>query len=388
MKKYVVAFVALVCLVAVSAFAQNKVVFDNQSGEPALVKLIGPTQTQTEVPNGAKAGADAAAGRYIIKVRYGTPGKYHYAKGQEFEVTETATTRSETTITLHKVTAGNYESAPIGQGDFDEEGHKVASPPAPPQVASRPSTQPTAMDESDSVPGAVAAIVVLQGDGPARLTSAENDQLNAFAATNKVSSKEGKLAYVRRLQEIVGTQRAAKMEVRFYDGAGLILWAWPHAEIDAVTFMKAFEEGKADGYKGFLVHAGGATSEGGTEKGKGGHATVLIAGKRPNGVFYPIARTSETEYSFNFDGWKDKLFHVLLLFEEGHLPQGYESGSVLFSFDMRKLCADFRARFWGTYSEVTLSQSGQEERKVRVPVLVWEGNPGKQSDARPRGTAQ
>src|SRR3989304_2658687 len=102
--------VLIVCTYAVSALAQNKVVFDNQSGEPALVKLIGPTQAEVKVPNGAKVGADTLAGRYIIKVRYGTPGRYRYSKGEEFEVKETATTRSEITITLHKVVAGNYDS--------------------------------------------------------------------------------------------------------------------------------------------------------------------------------------------------------------------------------------------------------------------------------------
>ena len=44
MKTSVVAIVALVGLVAVSAFGQNKVVSDNQSGDAALVKTIGPTQ--------------------------------------------------------------------------------------------------------------------------------------------------------------------------------------------------------------------------------------------------------------------------------------------------------------------------------------------------------
>jgi len=104
--------------VSLCAFGQNKVVFDNQSGDPALVRLIGPTKSDVQVPNGAKAGVDAAAGKYIIKVRYGTPGNYRYAKGEEFEVTETAAARSETTITLHKVVAGNYDAKPISEAEF------------------------------------------------------------------------------------------------------------------------------------------------------------------------------------------------------------------------------------------------------------------------------
>lgn len=121
MSKFAVGIVAVVCAVSLSAFGQNKVVFDNQSGDPALVKLIGPTKTEVQVANGAKAGVDAGAGKYTIKVRYGAPGNYRYSKGQEFEVTETTTARSETTITLHKVVAGNYDSRPITEAEFGAE---------------------------------------------------------------------------------------------------------------------------------------------------------------------------------------------------------------------------------------------------------------------------
>ena len=138
MKRIIAWSVSIVCALAVSAFGQNKVVFDNKSGEPALVKLIGPTQTEVEVANGAKVGADAAAGRYIIKVRYGTPEKYYYAKGQEFEVAETATTRSETTITLHKVVSGNYDSMPISEKEFADGGRQVSATVKETRDVSRP----------------------------------------------------------------------------------------------------------------------------------------------------------------------------------------------------------------------------------------------------------
>jgi hypothetical protein len=55
MSKFVVGFVAAVCVMAVSAFAQNKVVFDNQSGEPALVKQAG-TVARADNRNGPMAG--------------------------------------------------------------------------------------------------------------------------------------------------------------------------------------------------------------------------------------------------------------------------------------------------------------------------------------------
>lgn len=101
-----------------SASAQNTVSFDNQSSEAALVKLIGPTTKEIEVPDGTKQTLQASAGKYFIKVRYGVQGKYHYTKGQEFTVDETATTTSDITITLHKVVNGNYDSSPINEDEF------------------------------------------------------------------------------------------------------------------------------------------------------------------------------------------------------------------------------------------------------------------------------
>src|SRR5271166_1076835 len=59
----------------ISASAQNTVSFDNQSGEPTLVKLIGPTSSEIEVPNGTKPVIQVLAGKYFIKVRYGVEGK-------------------------------------------------------------------------------------------------------------------------------------------------------------------------------------------------------------------------------------------------------------------------------------------------------------------------
>jgi hypothetical protein len=84
-----------------------------------LAKLIGPTATEVEVGAGAKGTVTAAAGRYAIKVRYGPPANYRYTQGDEFIVTESSTTRSETMITLHKVVDGNYNSRPITQDEFN-----------------------------------------------------------------------------------------------------------------------------------------------------------------------------------------------------------------------------------------------------------------------------
>ena len=117
MNKIILSLSTLLALI-ISASAQNTVCFDNQSGEPAFVKLIGATSSEIEVPDGTKQAVQASAGKYVIKVRYGVPGKYHYTKGEEFDVKETATTTSKITITLHKVVNGNYDSRPINEEEF------------------------------------------------------------------------------------------------------------------------------------------------------------------------------------------------------------------------------------------------------------------------------
>lgn len=121
--KYTSLITILLVLFAITLAAhgqENSVTFDNRSGEPALVKLIGPTYKEVQVPNGAKRSIKALAGSYHVKVRYGTAGKYRYTKGQEFQVIQTATTRSETMITLHEVIGGNYESHPISEQGFND----------------------------------------------------------------------------------------------------------------------------------------------------------------------------------------------------------------------------------------------------------------------------
>ena len=103
-------------LIPIAIQAASTVTFDNKSGKPALVKLTGPTSTSVEVQNGEKGTVSASAGHYFIKIRYGTPGAYSYSKGDEFDVTETATTASDITITLHKVLAGNYVQVSVLNG--------------------------------------------------------------------------------------------------------------------------------------------------------------------------------------------------------------------------------------------------------------------------------
>ena len=56
-----------------------------------------------------------------------TAGNYRYTEGDAFDVQETPTSRSETTITLHKVVAGNYDTRPISENEFGRPANSAPS---------------------------------------------------------------------------------------------------------------------------------------------------------------------------------------------------------------------------------------------------------------------
>lgn len=99
---------------------QNTVTFDNKSGEPALVKLVGTTKAEVLVPSNERRSVKAAGGAYHIKVRYGAPGNYRFSKGDDFTIEEKPRTSTAISITLHKVVDGNYKSEPINEADFND----------------------------------------------------------------------------------------------------------------------------------------------------------------------------------------------------------------------------------------------------------------------------
>jgi len=101
--------------------ARSTITFENRSGEPALVKLVGPTAQTIEVPQGESRTINAAAGEYYILVRYGdNPGQYTYTRGEPFTVQESTIQYSVLTITLHKVIGGNYGTRPSSAEEFDK----------------------------------------------------------------------------------------------------------------------------------------------------------------------------------------------------------------------------------------------------------------------------
>lgn len=91
-------------------------IFDNQTDSPALVKVMGPGQYEVTAPKGGTGTLQKLpAGRYLIKVRYGTSeADYSYSEGDPFQLDDHSLCR----ITLHKVVGGNYGSRRINKGSF------------------------------------------------------------------------------------------------------------------------------------------------------------------------------------------------------------------------------------------------------------------------------
>ena len=103
--------------------APNKIIFDNQSGQNAVVKLIGSTTLVVKVPKQVKKTVRAAEGDYYILVRYGDSSKeYTYTKSDPFAVTQAGDQYSIITFTLYRTRGGDFNVTPASQEEFDNTG--------------------------------------------------------------------------------------------------------------------------------------------------------------------------------------------------------------------------------------------------------------------------
>lgn len=93
-----------------------RIEFSNKTHEPALVKVIGPTDADVFVSvDGLGSAVGLKPGKYHIKVRYGAAeSSYHYTEGDPFDLQASAYAR----ITLHTVVGGNYHARPISKSTF------------------------------------------------------------------------------------------------------------------------------------------------------------------------------------------------------------------------------------------------------------------------------
>ena len=97
----------------------NRITFDNQSGEPAAVALVGPSCRTVLVPDGRSASVTVASGEYYFVARYGSdPEQYRYGKGTHFTVSAPPNAYAVISITLHTVTSGNYVIAGSSREEF------------------------------------------------------------------------------------------------------------------------------------------------------------------------------------------------------------------------------------------------------------------------------
>lgn len=91
-------------------------ILDNQTGMDVLVKIVGEggRSYAVNVPSQTKAEKHCREGRFFLKMRYKTATGYNFQKGDEFTLSSEGTT----TITLHKVVAGNYGSTALNPKEF------------------------------------------------------------------------------------------------------------------------------------------------------------------------------------------------------------------------------------------------------------------------------
>jgi hypothetical protein len=90
----------------------------NRSGDPVLVKFVGPTPASLSVAAENSETTEVVVGGYYLKLRYGARnGHYRYARTGDFFVQQTAYSASRITITLHSV-AGNMNERAISAGEF------------------------------------------------------------------------------------------------------------------------------------------------------------------------------------------------------------------------------------------------------------------------------
>ena len=111
----------------------NRLTIQNDSGQFALVKTVGPTRAVTKIPLDQKKTIHIAPGEYYILVRFGfAPKEYVYTKGETFTVTQEEKRFSMTTVTLHRVVPGmmnpnevsgeEFENYKISQGTKNKKG--------------------------------------------------------------------------------------------------------------------------------------------------------------------------------------------------------------------------------------------------------------------------
>ncbi len=93
-------------------------ILDNQTDMEVYVKVVSDRNVgnkRVNVPPHSKVDVEhCRTGGHFLKMRYRTANGYVFQKGEPFGMSS----RSTTTITLHKIVGGNYRSTPMSPAEF------------------------------------------------------------------------------------------------------------------------------------------------------------------------------------------------------------------------------------------------------------------------------
>lgn len=98
----------------------NVLAIQNDSGQFALVKTVGPTRAVAKIPLDQKKTIRLATGEYYILVRIGfAPKEFIYTKGEPFTITEEEDKFSLTTVTIHRIVSGMKNPHEVSGEEFE-----------------------------------------------------------------------------------------------------------------------------------------------------------------------------------------------------------------------------------------------------------------------------
>ena len=98
----------------------NRLTIQNNSGQFALVKTVGPTRAVAKMPLDQKKTIHVAPGEYYILVRFGfAPKEYIYTKGETFTIMQEKDKFSITTVTLHRIVSGMKNPHEVSREEFE-----------------------------------------------------------------------------------------------------------------------------------------------------------------------------------------------------------------------------------------------------------------------------